>query len=113
MPQFAVLIYEKEIPFEEIPPEILEAHGEVPDKIEQAGGQLTAGFAAESASAARTVRGDEVTKGAFYDVPQQITGFFIIEARDIDHAVELAKFVPIIDGGVEVRPLLGPPPEGE
>jgi hypothetical protein len=111
MPQFAVLIYDKDIPFEEIPPEILEAHGEVPDKIEAAGGQLTAGFAAESASNARSVRGDDVTKGAFQDGAQQLTGFFVVEARDIDHAVELAKFVPIMDGGVEVRPLLEGPPE--
>ncbi|MER6949262.1 YciI family protein [Nonomuraea sp. NPDC000554] len=113
MPQFAVLIYEKEIPFEDIPPEVLEAHGEVPEKIEKAGGQLTAGFAADSASAARSVRGDKVTEGAFYDVTQQLSGFFVIEARDIDHAVELAKFVPIVDGGVEVRPLLEGPPEEE
>jgi hypothetical protein len=113
MPQFAVLIYEKEIAFEDIPPEVLEAHGEVPDKIEKAGGQLTAGFAAEPASAARTVRGDKVTEGAFHDAPQQLSGFFVVEARDIDHAVELAKFVPILDGGVEVRPLLEGPPEEE
>jgi hypothetical protein len=113
MPQFAVLIYDKDIPFEEIPPAVLEAHGEVPEKIEKAGGQLTAGFAAEPASAARVVRGDSVTTGSFYPGAQQITGFFIIEARDIDHAVELSKFVPIIDGGVEVRPLLAGPPEEE
>jgi hypothetical protein len=31
----------------------------------------------------------------------------VIEARDLDHALELAKLVPIVRGGVEVRPLLG------
>jgi hypothetical protein len=111
MPQFAVLIYEKEIAFEDIPEDVLEAHGAVPDKIEGAGGKLLQGFAAEGASAAKSVRGDDVTVGAFHDAPQQLSGFFVVEARDIDHAVELAKFVPIIDGGVEVRPLLEGPPE--
>ena len=31
----------------------------------------------------------------------------MIEARDLDHALALAKLTPIVDGGVEVRPLLG------
>jgi hypothetical protein len=31
----------------------------------------------------------------------------MIEARDLDHALELAKMTPIVDGGVEVRPLIG------
>ena len=30
-----------------------------------------------------------------------------IEARDLDHALALAKLIPIVDGGVEVRPLIG------
>ena len=31
---------------------------------------------------------------------------FVIEARDLDHALALAKMTPIVEGGVEVRPLL-------
>ncbi|MEU4250936.1 YciI family protein [Amycolatopsis sp. NPDC026612] len=107
MAQFAVLIFDKEIPFEEIPPEILEQHGEVEGKVEGTGGKIVAGYAAAPTSEARTVRGDAVAEGPFHDVKQQLTGFFVIEARDLDHAVEIAKFVPIVDGGVEVRPLLG------
>ena len=34
-------------------------------------------------------------------------GIFVIEARDLDHALALAQLTPIVDGGVEVRPLLG------
>jgi hypothetical protein len=106
MPQFAVLIYEKEIPFEEIPEEILEQHGEVEGKVEGIGGKIVAGYAAQASAEGRTVRGKSVTKGPFHDVKQQLTGFFVVEARDVEHAVEMAKFVPILDGGVEVRPLL-------
>lgn len=107
MPQFAVLIYDKEVPFEDIPPEILEAHGAVEGKVEGVGGKIVAGYAAAPSGEARSVKGDSVAEGSFYDVKQQLTGFFVVEARDVDHAVEIAKFVPIIDGGVEVRPLLG------
>ncbi|GGS57948.1 MULTISPECIES: YciI family protein [Actinokineospora] len=107
MPQFAVLIFDKEIPFEEIPPEILEAHGAVEGKVEGTGGKIVAGYAAAPTAQARAVRGDDVAEGPFNDTKQQLTGFFVVEARDIDHAVEIAKFVPIMDGGVEVRPLLG------
>lgn len=107
MAQFAVLIYDKEIPFEDIPPEILEAHGAVEGKVEGIGGKIAAGYAAAPSEQARAVRGDDVTDGPFHDVKSQLTGFFVVEARDLDHAVEIAKFVPIVDGGVEVRPLLG------
>ena len=31
----------------------------------------------------------------------------MLEARDLDHAIALASLTPIVDGGVEVRPLLG------
>ena len=36
-----------------------------------------------------------------------LSGIFVIEARDLDHALELARMTPIVDGGVEVRPLIG------
>ena len=39
--------------------------------------------------------------------PRRCSGVYLIEARDLDHALELAKMTPIVDGGVEVRPLLG------
>ncbi len=105
MPQFAVLIYDKEVPFEDIPPEVMEAHEHVDSKIEGIGGKIVAGYAAQASAQARTVRGDSVAVGPFQEGTQQLTGFFVVEARDVEHAAEMAKFVPIMDGGVEVRPL--------
>lgn len=45
--------------------------------------------------------------GPFAEAKDLIGGFTLIEARDLDHAVELAKGCPIFefDGGVEVRPI--------
>jgi hypothetical protein len=36
-----------------------------------------------------------------------LAGVFVIEARDLDHALDLARMTPIAQGGVEVRPLVG------
>ena len=41
------------------------------------------------------------------EAKEAIAGVFVIEARDLDHAIELAAMTPIVDGGVEVRPLVG------
>jgi hypothetical protein len=48
-----------------------------------------------------------VTDGPFIETKEVMGGIFVIEARDLDHALALAKLTPIVDGGVEVRPLLG------
>jgi hypothetical protein len=54
-------------------------------------------------------RGDEVTvtDGPFAEVAEHLGGYFEIEARDLDHAIEVAKLVP--NGTTEIRPIV----EGE
>lgn len=34
-----------------------------------------------------------------------IAGFFVIDAKDVEAAIAVAKPLPIMDGAVEVRPL--------
>ena len=46
-----------------------------------------------------------MTDGPFIESKEAIAGVFVLEARDLDHALALAKLTPIVDGGVEVRPL--------
>lgn len=102
MPQFAVVLFEGAT---ELPPEVLDEHMKVMDRIAETGGQLVTGYAVHGPETARSLRDNEVSKGPFLESGQPLSGFFVIEARDIDHAVECAGFVPIVDGGVEVRPL--------
>jgi hypothetical protein len=104
MAQYAVLIYEGEA---NLPPEVIEAHGRLPDRIAERGGRVVAGLAVEPASTATTIRGETVTDGPFIETKEDMAGVFIIEARDLDHALALARLTPIVDGGVEVRPLIG------
>jgi hypothetical protein len=106
MPQYAVMIFER-VPPEELPPEVMEAHGALPARMAEAGGRVVAGLALEDASTATSIRGDVLTDGPFIETKEVLGGVFVIEARDLDHALELAKMTPIVDGGVEVRPLIG------
>jgi hypothetical protein len=47
--------------------------------------------------------------GPFAEAREQLGGFYLIEAPDLDAAIALAKQVPLLrDGAIEVRPLLMP-----
>ena len=106
MPQYAILIFEA-TPAEELPPGILEAHGTVDREMEERGGRILAGVALQSDDTATSIRGDLLTDGPFIETKEGLAGVTVVEARDLDHALELARLVPIVRGGVEVRPLLG------
>jgi len=109
MAQYAVMIWERETPggVADIPPEVLEAHGNLPNRIKEEGGRTVAGLALEPTATATSIRGDLVTDGPFIETKEALAGVFVIEARDLDQAIALARMTPIMDGGVEVRPLLG------
>ena len=106
MAQYAVLIYER-VPPEELPPEVLAAHEQLPERIAEQGGRELAGMALHPNETATSIRGGVVTDGPFIETKEVLAGVFVIEARDLDHALALAKLTPIAEGGVEVRPLLG------
>ncbi|MFC4533312.1 YciI family protein [Sphaerisporangium dianthi] len=109
MAQFAVLLYAPTpADWSEAPQEELEAHGAYAGKIEELGASIVAGYALQPSTTAKAVRSDGVTDGAFIDAKEVLGGFTVIEARDIDHAVEIAKLSPgTWRGGIEVRPLFG------
>ena len=106
MAQYAVLIYER-VPAEELPPEVSAAHAQLPARIAELGGREVAGLALHPNETATSIRGGLVTDGPFIETKEVLAGVFVIEARDLDHALALAKLTPIVDGGVEVRPLIG------
>jgi hypothetical protein len=106
MAQYAVMIYERPLPggIADIPPEILEAHGRVPEQVEALGAKILSAFAPEPGEAT-SIRGDVVTDGPFIESKEALAGCFLVEARDLDQAIQIGKLVPIMDGGVEIRPL--------
>ena len=58
----------------------------------------------------KVVRGQQktVTDGPYTEAKDLVGGFTIVEARDIDEAVQLSEGCPILEGGgsVEVRPVM-------
>jgi len=61
------------------------------------------------ATEGRVVRGKNqtVTDGPFVEIKDLVLGYTVIEARDIDEAVELARGCPMLsgEGSVEIRPV--------
>jgi hypothetical protein len=76
----------------------------------RASGHLIVTFALQSTRMATTVRmragARLVTDGPFAEAKEVIGGFFLIEARDRDEALELASRWPSARlGAIEVRPI--------
>jgi hypothetical protein len=109
MAQYAVLIYEREVPAgpEDIPEELLDAYAGHDEVIAGLDGKVLAAVALDQPTTATSVRGEMLTDGPFVETKEAIAGVYVIEARDLDHALAIARTTPTIDGGVEVRPVVG------
>jgi hypothetical protein len=105
MTQYAVLIYERNA--NDLPPEVIAEHERLDGRITENGGRVVAGLSLADNSTATSIRGDLITDGPFIETKEAMAGVFVIEARDLDHAIALARMTPIVDGGIEVRPLTG------
>ena len=74
-------------------------------------GAFIAGDGLQPTSEGKTVRGGRheervVTDGPFAESKEQIGGFYLLECKDMDDALEWAKKVPIRGGAIEVRPVM-------
>lgn len=71
---------------------------------------VTGGGQLQPVSTATTVRVQDgrtlTTDGPFTETKEALGGYYLIEARDLDHALEIAKLTPARFGGVEVRPIM-------
>jgi hypothetical protein len=88
--------------------EVYAEHGAFMKLLQERGAAL-GGYELGVSSTATTVRGNGagaiVTDGPFAEVAEQLGGFYFVEARDLDEALELAKQ---LSGTVEVRPIVEP-----
>ncbi len=53
-----------------------------------------------------------VTDGPFAETKEQLGGFYLIKAVDLDEALDLAKRLPVPAGSFEVRPVAFRPDAG-
>ena len=113
MPKYAALIYrvEAEQPAQGSPAsqELYRAWGAFNQDVRQAG-VLTAGTGLQPTTTATTVRvrGGKalITDGPFAETREQLGGFFLVEAPDLDAATAIAARIPVARlGCIEVRPV--------
>lgn len=76
-----------------------------------ASGQLIAGDALQPTMTATTVRvrngATATSDGPFAETKEQLGGYYVVEARDLDDAITIAARIPDARvGSVEVRPLM-------
>jgi hypothetical protein len=107
MAQYAILIYANDSAHapdataEDL--ETCDAHAD--EVVEE--GVMVAAFALTPRDMATSIRGDVVTDGPFLEAKEVVAGFYVIEAPDLDAALEIARRNPVVQdgGGVEVRPV--------
>ena len=84
-------------------------HHECDDALAESGHLIFTGALQPShAAACVRVRGGKtaVTDGPFAETKEQVAGFFLIEARDLNEAIQVASRIPAARiGAVEVRAL--------
>jgi hypothetical protein len=113
MPQYAALIYSIDVDWSL--PDYNDTTKEYQAFGQAAAAALRGGAALYPTTTATTVRvqggkgGDVVaTDGPYAETKEALTGFYLLEAADLDAAVALAAQIPAAwDGGaIEVRPVI-------
>jgi hypothetical protein len=111
--KYLCLVYSEEAKLNAMPASEFEVfadeHIAVDEELKQSGHSILA-EALQPAHTAKTVRVRDgkpfTTDGPFAETKEQLGGFYLIEARDFDEAVEVAARIPSARlGSIEVRPL--------
>jgi hypothetical protein len=110
--RYLLLIYEPEpteAPSKEEVASQMAAYGAFTQEVRDRG-LMQAGEALESTSTATTVRvrnGESIiTDGPFAETKEALGGFYMLDCRDLDEALELAARIPSAKrGSIEVRPI--------
>jgi hypothetical protein len=111
--QYLLLIYQNEAemkrPPADTPDQMNQEYVEFTQSIVKSG-NMRAGDALQPTSTATTVRvrdGKTLrTDGPFAETKEQLGGYYLIEAKDLDEAIKIAARVPSAKvGSVEVRPV--------
>jgi hypothetical protein len=104
--KYACLVYLEEEKLHAVPDRECQACGDGFRK----NGVLVAAEALQPIEAAATVRIRNgtlsVVDGPFAETKEQLAGFYLIEARDLNEAIQMAaKIPPAREGSIEVRPV--------
>jgi len=111
MAQYLVLLYDSEAAWaaaDDVAAKQLRAGHEAFQA--EAGARRLGGNALQPTATATSLRRGAtgeltVTDGPFVETKEALGGYYLLEAADLDEAIALAKQVPTLAGGVEVRPI--------
>lgn len=112
--RYLCLVYVEPAAFDALTPEAkraLDRDSLAYDRELERGGYFVTADALASTKEAVTVRvrADKmsVTDGPFAETKEQLGGFILIEARDMNEAIRLAAGIPLAKlGSIEVRPIV-------
>ena len=115
MKYFILLASEGEKPWDEMTPDEQMAemakHEEFGQACAEKGVDIVGGEALGDGSTATTLRtsGGEttITDGPFAEAAEQIGGYYVLDAPDLDSVIELCRVLPPYD--IEIRPVLDTP----
>ena len=111
--QYILLIYHNEQQWKGVSEaergKVMAEYGAFTEAIVKSG-QYRAGDELQPTAMATTVRVRDgktmVTDGPFAETREQLGGFYLVEAKDLDEAAALAARIPTArDGSIEVRPI--------
>ena len=111
--KYLCLIYENESAWETMTKEdgdrIMGEYFAFTDDIRKSG-QYVAGEALQPTATATTVRVRKgkiaTTDGPFAETKEQLGGYYLVEAKDLNEAIQIAARIPAAkNGSVEVRPI--------
>ena len=114
MPKYVALIYGDETQYAHATPEdgarMMQAYGEYTEAV-RASGVFEAGEGLQGTNTATTVRvhnGElSTTDGPFAETKEQLGGYYLLECKDLDEAIDLAGKIPGARfGAIEVRPIM-------
>jgi len=115
--QFLLLIYENEEVYggpDKSGPALKAISGRHMALVKELGPVRLAGAGLKGTALATTVRTTNgkqaIHDGPFAETKEQLGGYYLIEAPDLDAAIAVAKKVPLTkDGAIEIRPVIVPP----
>jgi hypothetical protein len=112
--QYLLLIYHNEAEAGSATPaarqQMLADYGAFTQSIIQSG-NFKAGDALKPTSTATTIRVRDgktlTTDGPFAETREQLGGYYLIEAKDLDQAITIAERIPSAKfGSIEIRPIM-------
>ena len=112
--QYLLLIYGDQNGWESMSEEergqVFQAYGTFTQELEDSG-SMVGGNALQPTETATTVRvrNDETltTDGPFAETKEQLGGYYLVDAKDLDEAITIAKKIPAVrSGSIEIRPIM-------